>query len=69
MFQFAYAFYPFVGSMQRPTNNPKMSVMRAAFEFNNTIRYVEGWRIENSIAETLTIAGSEGYSLQFLCSL
>uniref|UniRef100_A0A915BXT3 alpha-mannosidase n=1 Tax=Parascaris univalens TaxID=6257 RepID=A0A915BXT3_PARUN len=58
--KFAYAFYPFVGSMQRPANDTKMSVMRAAFEFNNTIRYVEGWRIERSIAETFTITGSEG---------
>ncbi|VDM46288.1 unnamed protein product [Toxocara canis] len=58
--KFSYAFYPFLGSMQRPTSSPKVSVMRAAFEFNSPVRYVEGWQVENKIANLFAITGSEG---------
>lgn len=34
--------------------------MRAAYEFNNPIRFVDGWNAENKISSFLTIDGSEG---------
>lgn len=46
--------------MQRPCNNLNLSVMRAAYEFNNPIRFVDGWNAENKISSFLTIDGSEG---------
>ncbi|VDM99376.1 unnamed protein product [Thelazia callipaeda] len=56
---FSYAFYPFIGSMQRPWNDLNLSVMRAAYEFNNPIRFVDRWS-SGSISSFLIIDGNEG---------
>ncbi|VDK83361.1 unnamed protein product [Litomosoides sigmodontis] len=58
--KFSYALYPFIGSMQRPCNDLNLSVMRAAYEFNNPIRFVNGWSAENKLTSFLKIDGSEG---------
>uniref|UniRef100_A0A0R3S005 alpha-mannosidase n=1 Tax=Elaeophora elaphi TaxID=1147741 RepID=A0A0R3S005_9BILA len=58
--RFSYALYPFIGSMQRPCNDLNLSVMRAAYEFNNPIRFVNGWHAKNKLSSFLEIDGSEG---------
>ncbi|VBB30952.1 unnamed protein product [Acanthocheilonema viteae] len=58
--RFSYALYPFIGSMQRPCNDLNLSVMRAAYEFNNPIRFVNGWCAKNKLSSFLQIDGSEG---------
>ncbi|VDN21575.1 unnamed protein product [Gongylonema pulchrum] len=57
---FSYALYPFTGSMQRPGNDLHLSVMRAAYEFNNPTRFVSGWNAEEKISSFLDVRGSEG---------
>ncbi|OZC06934.1 glycosyl hydrolase family 38 protein [Onchocerca flexuosa] len=58
--RFSYALYPFIGSMQQPCNNLNLSVMRAAYEFNYPIRFVNGWHAESKLSSFLKIDGSEG---------
>ncbi|CAG9531791.1 unnamed protein product, partial [Cercopithifilaria johnstoni] len=58
--RFSYALYPFIGSMQRPCNDLNLSVMRAAYEFNNPTRFVNGWHGKNKLSSFLKIDGSEG---------
>lgn len=56
---FSYAFYAFRGSMQHPLNHPKLSVMRAAYEFNNPVRFIDGWNGEK-FSNIFSVVGSEG---------
>uniref|UniRef100_A0A1I7VP26 alpha-mannosidase n=1 Tax=Loa loa TaxID=7209 RepID=A0A1I7VP26_LOALO len=58
--KFSYALYPFIGSMQRPCNDLNLSVMRAAYEFNNPTRFVSGWHAKNKLSSFIKIDGSEG---------
>lgn len=53
-----------MGSMQRPCNDLNLSVMRAAYEFNNPTRFVNGWSAENKLTSFLKIDGSEGLLFQ-----
>uniref|UniRef100_A0A915PYC3 Glycosyl hydrolases family 38 C-terminal beta sandwich domain-containing protein n=1 Tax=Setaria digitata TaxID=48799 RepID=A0A915PYC3_9BILA len=46
--------------MQRPCNDLNLSVMRAAYEFNNPARFVSCWRGGNKLSSFLKIEGSEG---------
>ncbi|VIO88100.1 Uncharacterized protein BM_BM9778 [Brugia malayi] len=58
--RFSYALYPFIGSIQQPCNDLNLSVMRAAYEFNNPTRFVNGWYANNKLSSFLKIDGSDG---------
>lgn len=51
--------------MQRPCNDLNLSIMRAAYEFNNPSRFVNGWHAKNKLSSFLEIDGSEGLFIFF----
>ncbi|MFH4975780.1 hypothetical protein AB6A40_002489 [Gnathostoma spinigerum] len=62
--KFSYAYYPFMGSIHQPESLPELNVMRAAFEFNNQIRFIDGWCLNEPVSRVFDVTGDKGVMLE-----